>query len=784
MIQWFKKHPEFLRDESTRLSNNSNYQEDFQYRDNVFISHGDILVRQEEVYAYPVLIVYLDATPFVLPVVFPLKRKLSKEEVEELGAMDIPRLYEKIKPDVLFYHHLRHQNGSGEICLLERENLEQGNNVYGITTILKRLRDWHAGHTTGNYPPDSEEVDYCSHFNLINEDTKLIYNDSFLNPDLIEGDCYAALYKDLNKNRYISFSRRIYLGCFIDGIRKNGLIENIHIHLHKHLYDERIKTSLDLINKPEVVKELTTNHRLLKAEWFHIEKEPPPFNTFTDLVTIIGNDDQDKGVDRLAARCQETFATIKESFFLGLRFPNRKGFLEFQLFKICRLEQPPEYLIQLDKREKVVEMIKQYGRIEAIRCEKVTETTYHQRNSKRAEYDILKNASLNILGVGAIGSEIADCSAKAGIGEIALVDDQRLSAHNAIRHLAGMDMMDEFKVFAVAELLRQHNHYISVHPQPFNLFNFEYNFLTDNSLTVSSVADDYADLFINQQMVIANRTVFYSRGLRGGKVARIFRVIPGKDACFYCLSMYRNEKKEFIDIPEDPDYPTLKNECNNPIRPASAADMKLIASLTSRMIIDHLQNGEAASNHWIWTSEPVAGTPLTKANYIHDQFIEPHPNCPYCNNKAKKTLSVPAKVLDFMQSLVKDNPHIETGGVLAGYTDENGNVFITHASGPGPKALQTEIRFEKDIEFCQQFLDELFLSSSRATVYVGEWHSHPSRDNRPSGLDIKSLSEIAVEKNYLTTNPAMIILSNEGKPSCTFHPAGTRYYFVEPLITK
>lgn len=783
-MQWFKKHPDFLRDESTRLSNDSNYKERYQCRDNLFISHGDILVRLDKVYRYPVLIVYLDATPFVLPAVFPLQRNLTNEEVDALAAMDISRLYEKIKPDVHFYYQLRHQNGSGEICLLERENLEQGNNVYGITTILKRLRDWHAGHTTGNYPPDSEEVDYCSHFNVVNQDTKYIYNETFLNSDLIQGDCYAVLYKDLHRNNYISFSRRIYLGTFIDGIHKSGLINVTNINLQKHFYDERIQTSLDLINKPAVVNELIANNRLLKAQWFHIDTEPAPFQTFSELIAIIGNGDVNVGADRLAATCPETFSMIRDFFYLAIRFPNKKGLYEFQLFKVYRLEQPPEYILQFSDRDKVIEMVKQYGRVEAIKCEKLTKETYHQRNSKRADYAVLKNQAVNIFGAGAIGGETADCLAKAGISYISLVDDQRLSAHNAIRHIAGIDMTDEFKVFAVAELLRQHNHYITVHPLPFNLFNFEYHYLPDQSVTISTAADDYAELFVNEQMVIANRPVFYARALRGGKAARIFRVIPGKDACFYCLSLYRNDKKVFIDIPEDVDYPTLKNECNNPIRPASAADMKLVASFVSRMVIDHLQNGASESNHWIWTSEVIPATPLVKANSMYDHFISPHPGCPYCNNNQKKALSIPAYVFDFMQSLVNQNPLIETGGVLAGYTDEEGNVIITHASGPGPKALQSAIRFEKDVEFCQQFLDDLFISSSRKYVYVGEWHSHPSRDNRPSGLDIKSLSEISIEKNYLTTCPAMIILSNTGKPSCTFHPAGKSYYFTELNINN
>ncbi|MCH5684094.1 hypothetical protein LWM68_07300 [Niabella sp. W65] len=212
---------------------------------------------------------------------------------------------------------------------MERENLEQGNNVYGITTILKRLRDWHAGHITGNYPPDSEEVDYCSHFNVINDDTKYIYNESFLNLDLIQGDCYAVLYKDLHKNNFISFSRRIYLGTFIDGIHKSGVINVTNIDLQKHFYDERIQTSLDLINKPAVVNELTANHRLLKAQWFHVDTEPAPFQTFSELIAIIGNGDVNVGSDRLATTCQDTFSMIRDFFISQSGFRTKEDYVNF-----------------------------------------------------------------------------------------------------------------------------------------------------------------------------------------------------------------------------------------------------------------------------------------------------------------------------------------------------------------------------------------------------------------------------------------------------------------------
>lgn len=783
MIQWFKKHPQFLRNESIALSNDSNYKEHYQCRDNLFISHGDILVRLEKLYRYPILIVYTNATPFLLPAIFPLNRNLTNEELDEFAALEIGQLLGKVKHLVLYYYHLRHQNSSGELCVLERENLEDGNDFYGITTVLKRIRDWHAGHITGNYPPDSEEIDFCSHFNFVNQENKLIYTGQFLNHELNEGDCYAILYKKIPISKYLSISKNVYLSCYIDGVNKTGIFENSDVNLEDYFSDGRIRNSIDLSTKIDVVKELMKNGRLLKAQWFHIDKEPAPFETLNELVTIIGNGNFEDGVNRIVRRCQETFRNIEDSFFLAIRFPNKRGIFEFQLFKIYRSEAPNGIVITLDERQKIVEAIKVYSKVEAIKGEKVTDVTFHQRNSKRADYDILKKSHLNIFGVGAIGSEIADCISKAGIGEITLVDDQRLNVHNAVRHLAGIEMTDEYKVNAVAEIIFSHNHFIKVRPLPLNLYYPDYNeFLVDDSLTVSSVADDYVEGYINQQMVITNRPVFYVRALRGGKAARIFRVIPGLDACFYCLSLYRRENRLFVDIPDDPEFPTLKNECNNPIRPGSAADLKFIAAFTSNLLIDHMQKGASESNHWIWTSEKIDGTALGTANLVHQQYIPCHEKCPYCRNGTKLKVEIPNSVLEFMQELVKRNPAIETGGVLAGHINENGIISISHASEPGPNAVQSATRFEKDVQYCQEFLNKLFIESGRRVVYLGEWHSHPSRNNNPSGLDIKSLSEIAGEKGYLTEEPVMIILSNKGKPSCTIHPAGKRFYFSELFI--
>jgi integrative and conjugative element protein (TIGR02256 family) len=426
------------------------------------------------------------------------------------------------------------------------------------------------------------------------------------------------------------------------------------------------------------------------------------------------------------------------------------------------------------------QILLRYDRVEAIEGEKITEETFHQRNSSRADYSVLRKKTVNIFGAGAIGGELTDCLGKAGVGCLSVFDNQVLKAHNAVRHLCGFDYIGEPKSFAVTASVRNHNPFVSAYLNVIDLYTLEADTdLLDTSLSVSSAADDNLEGYINEQLVIANRPAFYVRALRGGTAARIFRVIPGKDACFNCLILYKDDKTFFTDIPEDPAYPTLRNECNNPIRPASAADIKFIAAMAARKVIDHLQEKQLSSdNHWVWSSEAIDDTEI-KGGQILSQALPPHPGCQYCHHEREINVTLPSACLKFMQRLVSDNPEIETGGVLAGYTDENADIIITDVSGPGPNAKQSADGFEKDVPFCQQFLDALFTGSGEKTVYVGEWHSHPSANNHPSGRDIRSLTDIGLDKKYLTDMPVMIILSNTGIPSVTVHPAGKRFYFTQ-----
>ena len=782
MIHWFKRHPIHLVAESSALSSDSNYKELYQVRDNLFISHGNIIVRLDKIYRFPILIVYPEATPYVLPIIYPLEKVLSKEHVELLAKNSIENVRATILSDVKFYYHLRHQNQTGELCVLEWDNLDDGSKFYGIATILKRVRDWYSGVITGNFPPESQEVEFCSHFNDVDFAYKFFYAATFLNENLTEGEAYGLLFKALPKGKYSKYSRRTFFGCLIVGKSKTGLYEQIDSTLPNFFLEEGIANAIELIEKKDVLKRFIENGQLIKTCWFQISKEPNPFLTLHDLIQIIGNGDFDIGFKRMLPFYFNELNLKPEFFFIAIRFPNRKNIQEFQVFKVIKKSESLGGLIGASDEETFRHIVDSYDIVSAIPCEKFSDESFHQRNLGRADRSVLKERRINVVGVGALGSEIADSLGKAGIGTVCLFDNQEIKGPNPVRHLAGLDFVGVPKVEAVAEIINNHNPFITVGLYGVNISSIDINdFFKDDSISVSSIADDNTEGFLNERAVISNKVVYYVRGLRGAKSARIFRVIPGKDACFNCLSHYRKENREFISIPEDVNLPTLKNECNNPVRPASAADLKLISAITSRIILDELQKGFGENNHWIWTTEPLA--PL-EAFRLHVQSIAPHPKCYYCNHEKMARVFLPVSIERQMKRLIRKNPEIETGGVLAGYLNESSDILITDASGPGPKANCSEEKFEKDVEYCQKFLDDLFVNTNRQITYVGEWHSHPNERNQPSGTDLKSLTEIAYQKEYLTDMPVMIIFSNAGIPSCTIHPAGKRYYFAELSVIK
>lgn len=773
-MSWYKRYPGWLHAEWQELYSNGNYKPAFTFFERTFLSCGYIIVRSDKTEYQPVLIVYPDSTPYQPPSVYLLGEAPPEELIKNLSKMSPGEIEQGIKPFIRFLYR-RHQGPNGSLCFIEMEDLHREQaEFYGIRQILKRIRDWLAGFQTGRLPADSPEVELFSHFPKQLPNLTLLIPDAFFNPAFHKGRCY---FSRVTPPGYDELPQ-VFFGVAIEGASRESIImplpesEKTFTYLGHHIPSEN-----DILHRSAKLDKGLDEGIYLEGFWWTADRELEPFATGAELAGFL--EPGAAGLKMLLVEEVKKGLACEEDLYIGIRFPSRSPQdrpYEWQFFRLSS-EGKRAGLINPTEAELIERLGKR--RVEAIRSEYVDEQTFFKRNKGIFSRETLRKSGLSLFGVGALGSEVADCLAKAGVGHLHLVDMDLLKAQNLVRHLCGSQMLYFPKVVAVAAKVSEHmHHFIQVSAFQGNVMQTAVGDLLARSSTVgvSTIANDNTEGYLNEVAVQAKRTIFYARALRGGKAARIFRVIPGTDACKACLSLYFEEKRSpFIAIPDDPSLPIIATECNNPIRPASAADLKLIASLTTKLVLEYLEKGDQGVNHWIWSTEALSGLLLTpEIPYrLQRQFLAPHPDCPVCAQRVPVPILLSDQAKATIVDEVKKVKGIETGGILIGFETKSKEIVVLEASGPGPKAIMTLTRFERDVEYCQKKLEQASVRFGSKGLYIGEWHFHPQGRNEPSPLDISSLYQIAVQKNYATYNPVMIIADAQYELAGTVHAIST-----------
>lgn len=101
----------------------------------------------------------------------------------------------------------------------------------------------------------------------------------------------------------------------------------------------------------------------------------------------------------------------------------------------------------------------------------------------------------------------------------------------------------------------------------------------------------------------------------------------------------------------------------------------------------------------------------------------------------------------------------ETGGVLMGRRD-GADLRVTHLIGPGPGATHERTCFEYDAEYVMGEIRRIVRETRGASIYLGDWHTHPNGDNVLSPQDMDILRCIG------PAQPVVMIVArdNEGEP--------------------
>lgn len=97
----------------------------------------------------------------------------------------------------------------------------------------------------------------------------------------------------------------------------------------------------------------------------------------------------------------------------------------------------------------------------------------------------------------------------------------------------------------------------------------------------------------------------------------------------------------------------------------------------------------------------------------------------------------------------------ETGGILLGH-DRGETITVTRAGDPGPQAVRRPDGFLRDLTHSRRLADEAY--GEDGSVWVGEWHTHPTGSSAPSPIDKETYGRLLADPELRFTRLASIIV--------------------------
>lgn len=655
----------------------------------------------------------------------------------------------------------RHQMNNGNLCLVEQDPFRKGSGIIRGIDILRRTSQWFFTVESGHSPNDSLEADLQSHFEKIGD---ILLGPEFYTDELqIGGNFYLAQYPGRGEYTFrfvgLAFSSDLELIFKFKDCRNT--LENCFPWIDKNTWDIAGRLATDA----GALRKLLDDRLAVRGFWWDLEKELLPPRSGFELLKLIAGGDDEQSLEKVLNLFSSN-VNIEPFLFIGIRFPDRNSGKDWIFFCLNLRAERARAALRLTFKEKI-DLFKKAGLFVLYR-HPVRQKELMLRNQGRVPSNI-SDKVISLFGVGSVGSTIADLLAKAGVGHLKLFDYDRMQTGNVIRHQSGIQDFGELKVQSTYWNIVQHNPFIKVSPITLNLsesYQTIENALSECDLVISSTANESLETAINEVAVIKKQPIYYVRAMRGGSAGRIFRVVPGRDPCRYCIFQYMSDSSselgQWLDVPEI-EGTLLSHECGNPILAASGVDLTIISSLCSKIVLEDIERNFGENNHWLWSCESIENHPaLNQAYSLGSRQISPLPNCPFCSNPPVGAVNIPPDIQAKLESLTIEAGENETGGILVGYFNEEKNAIVTNASDAGPNAECSPTKFLKDIPYTQAWLENQIRDNRGVVEYIGEWHSHTNGKTTPSITDVSSLTGIAQSPNYLCQTPVMLIFGSNG----------------------
>lgn len=255
------------------------------------------------------------------------------------------------------------------------------------------------------------------------------------------------------------------------------------------------------------------------------------------------------------------------------------------------------------------------------------------RSLRIPELKGLEEQSVLVVGGGSLGGQLVLELAKAGVGEINVVDDDRYDLNNSVRHILPASVAGYPKAQAVAEAASAINPLVTVNSHSWPVGKLPSldaelaGVIEGSSLVIDATGVQPVTRFLHRLVSAAGKellVVNLTPGAYGGRIVRL----KGRSPCYDCFKRHTADGT-IQDAPMQPVVPGVTPYgCSHPAASGAGFDAAELVAVAARRAVQELNtNGYPASDtDWIILS--FRDAPAEKR--YREGELTVHHDCPYC----------------------------------------------------------------------------------------------------------------------------------------------------------
>lgn len=275
------------------------------------------------------------------------------------------------------------------------------------------------------------------------------------------------------------------------------------------------------------------------------------------------------------------------------------------------------------------------------------------------ETTILKDRAVLCIGLGTGGAHVAVELAKSGVGHFILVDRDRLSVGNVVRHPGGISQVGRTKVNVTRDLIleKNPNAQVDVHPIAISFDNRDMiaALVQAADLVICGTDNRQSKLLLNELCVSTNKPAVYGGAFRRAYGGQILRVRPRQSPCQQCFISALPEEASDVEVSSQEDADAIAySDRPVSVEPGLSLDVLPIATQLAKLALLELLAEKSSTLNvlrrdfdapwYLWLNRPEAGTqyadmpPLSESrdemtiNRWYGIYFDRDEKCPVCGD--------------------------------------------------------------------------------------------------------------------------------------------------------